>query len=1824
MVKKKLSLTAKLLISAGIIVVGSGAAIGSMFLYANNSDAVHGKLSGLSNEAKSNDFSKIRDENGKLQPIISIVDPLKEKAVAKINEQGSEFWFLDDEKTKYNFDDFFAKYYEKYQESFYLEVKYGSFNFYNEYVLAVKPKEFVEFTKWFFDNVSWGPDLLTLDTFRLVPGVEQNGNSITLGSHSTEHKEVSEIKFFPDAFFGSLPIYSQLGGEGNAVDSLATKAFSDLQSKEVLDQFLKDLPVSSVIKNHYNETNNSFLELINPQSLINKKYLMWVNKTEKENGKGTLLLPENADEKLYNEILEKYKVDKKLYPFSEFKKGTITNVSSSAGSAPALTLTLLLDEDKDKPVVNNKTYEVSFKMNEADATENWNLTYSILKTDLNAKMVHFLDFYGVKFYENKKLFYYENEKEKRFFKSKSAALENLNVFKSYDQLSQTEKDKLKEYSVKSIDVVDGILKLVLESQSQDNKTVKEFSFDSKSMTSEQNDQFFELKEALGYNGAITPVTLNFSQENPNLKDENGNKLEGLATRSYQVLYEVYNGLIEKVVKKFPHLLKVQQGPHLEKKINDKGYYEYELVDGQYRGFSEDDRIGLPLLLAATIDNFEGISTDFLRYVAAHEYGHHLTLDQANAWNTGDQGVVIGGMNVRAGIAENSFYAENAVRNYLLARTNLDFERVSVNGIPTPDGKFIRFKFITKDGQTVIESEEDIWGSLDRKGNILHTTLANKRRRFLQTFDGLKEAAQLRNVNLGDLFIANSLDENSGTLNPQIFGPNKLFVKKTVKNADGSESVIYQLENSDLKKILEFLEDGKGNKFNDKAEWNTNNTLSKINFLEYGTKEESNSENQQPNVVVDKNKVVKNNFFNKDNSPIVNVPLYSNENQQLLDEDLAKYKDKKIETISNAISSLSDLTFGQSGWNNRETFMGGEPSTYFKIPFSAFDNVKQGLANNLLNRSKVFEHYPQLNLIWNSGNTVYRTSNEFTAISSNNLAVQLATMWNAWFNQVLEYQNNRYSGFIEVANNGTTLEFVNLNGQTLNIAESYFFPKKKEAYLLNAGYAINDSINSQIKSVGNQLGFGNPGDLQINPNLTFLFEGLGISAANVPSLTYGNNLPAKRANFVIYNEQNQVIKPNDLYLHIRLLASDGNTNFLTGQNATYTTNKQRYVFNVSKIGYNLDDKFNDNSLYKSFADNLNGLTFDNLSKLYEFGSVDYSKATRTKVISDANGNQYASFDWDINYVKSKFNFEKFKNSVLDSHFETQAIKNLVNSGDQEIANEIMARFVKSDYFIAVKNFNPLKDLVKNQAIFSQQYGIDIHSDIFKNSLVYDVNALPEDQKTAKFDVEQLQNNVLVNYLTSIVGKENYTDEFKEYVGGQDLMRSIGNLVVIKDQGKIFEPLFENFVMPFFSDGRPSSDIINYNSTRVESQLADKFTDYIFNFAETLTRDYVITTYVPNTKPFGNLPEFISNLSEANSGLDYIVDATKLEIWNSRKNDINAVSQSIDLAIKASKTDEFLRKSWNTYKEHDNNIKEAKDYHQSMLKKGRETNDPIEKAKYLELEKTAFDLYNEAIKKRNDEVSKIRKEVYGAFYNKKIANTRNFRLQSSYFGRFMTKNNGYFKDISQKEIIGMELYDKDGNDYKDDSIRLTDLDGKKINTRAKAFFVSQLKTFGVGSRDISGIFRNKEKDAVAFYGFMKTEELAKIKKIKFTDLNTNEVKYLKINSQGTNNLFYLSKLGDPNSKVTLADFGYSSWVSDYEIMAKYRDALLKPKHNYLVEFVDENDNFVKNMSMGDLKFISENGKTDLQAPITLEKTEFKKEDKIEEKAVLKIDYQFNITG
>lgn len=178
-----------------------------------------------------------------------------------------------DGKTRLTTTEYLDKYYAKHHALPYLNIKYGSFNFYNQYIEAVSPIEFYKFTEWFMKNVSWGPEIITLKSFSIVKGVEMAGNNITLGSHSNKNKEYTTIKFFPDAFFGTLPIYSSLSGRGNAQDSLTYKLNKSVLSEPELRKFLANIGKYNALANISNKTINEqfFRGITNVRYLKNQK-----------------------------------------------------------------------------------------------------------------------------------------------------------------------------------------------------------------------------------------------------------------------------------------------------------------------------------------------------------------------------------------------------------------------------------------------------------------------------------------------------------------------------------------------------------------------------------------------------------------------------------------------------------------------------------------------------------------------------------------------------------------------------------------------------------------------------------------------------------------------------------------------------------------------------------------------------------------------------------------------------------------------------------------------------------------------------------------------------------------------------------------------------------------------------------------------------------------------------------------------------------------------------------------------------------------------------------------------------------------------------------------------------------------------------------------------------------------------------------------------------------------------------------------------------------------------------------------------------------------
>nr|WP_322959075.1 PDxFFG protein [Mycoplasmopsis canis]WQQ12482.1 PDxFFG protein [Mycoplasmopsis canis] len=1811
MKRKKLSLKTKVLLSLGLIALVSGSAIGSMFLFAKHSDEVNGTYSNLKPEDLRNDFSSIRDEQSNLKPEIAILDPSKKRIVGSINSTFDKFSFLNNPNSEYNFDEFFKKYFEIYQESFILEVKYGSFSFYNEYVMAVKPAQFIEFTKWFFNNVSWGPDLLTLESFRIVPGVEQNGNAITLGSHSTTHKESSEIKFFPDAFFGSMPIYSGASGSGNARDALSYSLFQDRTAKKNVDDFLSTIAISTSLKNARNNNSGSvFLSLINPHKLVGSEFLVLKNEPiqeneyfetirEKNRGKGTFVLPVNTSledfEKYLNENFEdKSESDLYLNIFKnsfkgsnsqrQFKKAKVVKASVDNNDGnPRLTVEFSFEDEP-------KNH--AFSMFEGEVDPIWYSAFGAYKNILDSKIKNFLDFYDYKSYElaedgtKKTLWAYKSKNGYKFYKSKTEALD-LNKkeinFEKFTKLSKAEQDEiLVDVQVESLNVENGVFTATF------SKNITK-SFDAKNMSENDFDKFAEFKFALGYKGSITPIALQAGPEDVSLVDENGAKITGLDSRKYQVFVETYDGLVDKVLRKFPHLRIKRNGPHIVKRINKDFVYEYSIEEGEYYGLNDTDRIGLPLLLSASIPGFNGLSTDFLKYVGAHEYGHHYTLDQSQALNDNGRAVVVGGLSTRGGLNESSYYSIDALKNYLDARTNLEVTRVNSLGKESDKGSFVKFTYIKKDGTKEVETKSDIWGNGDGLRNDIYKILDNPKRRFLQTFEGLKEAANLRNVHLGDLFIANSFDEESGTLNP--------FIRGVLESFSGKKDN-YSFEKVNAKRLLSFIKDGSNLNLDSEAlVFNSNSdNLFTINPVTFNKPKPGNGE-------VDDRQVVKINMRDRDGNPVIAVPL----NQALTEEEL-KYIDEKIELIRQSFIEVIKRQVSESGWNTPNSTLGGKIQMGVSSILQTTND--KYFIDNLLYRNDASEIDPsQNNIVRTGGNT--RKAFEYTAIKKeSSLVDQIIDILNSGFASTPSETHtlNNY----ELSQTNNTLLFVNGTNNNYSKAESYSVPKTNHAGIPNSLTAKNQQILDNLRGAG----------IEVDASFQNSFH-----SAFWTDLTSILPVRGSRQDIVFLNDNNEVQSE-------RLFSNS-------------TTNKATLEANIKKIALSNINRGLDGTkpLYNAYPSGKfaevkrgnNTLKYPALSKLedfFEYTSVDYSKASlASKEFVD--GKVVAKFNWDINYVKTKIDFDEFKEAskpFLDI-LEIQLAKILDN--EQALANEIMERFIKSKHFIFVKDFNPAKNLVENMAIFSSEYGVAFDDKGFKEAFVFDKNLIPDEAtRRFKFDVNDLQNE-LVDFVRRVFN-ENHGDKVQGIIDSlntQDLYRLTGNLMWFDAHGTRDNTGFDIYV-PGFSNGQPSSDVINYNLTRVEPLLNDKFTDYIYNIAETLTRDYVQTTYVPNWDDFEGLPSFISGVNEAQTGLDYVVDATELKFWNDRVNNQTHINTAVYQTIRAKRYDEYLPKSkqifydfYESKKLYENDYRRVNDAlrNNGKLVDGKRVPfESGEKSKYEKLRSEYIRTITEETSLRNNKTGAIRSRIYGDLLGTQrrtmsSTETRN----SSYFSNLITRNNGYFKDRFQKKEIGMELYNDDGTEKQDSNIRLKDFEGKQITSRPKAFFISQLLNYGVGTRNIAGIFRNKEKDAVAMYGYFSNELAKKIKFIKFTDTQTKEVSYLPINIEKTNNIFYLQKQGDVNSKVTVEDLGYTSWVSDFAIMGKYRDTLLKPKHSYIMEFVDSEKEFVEDFKLGSLESLAENGKTSSQAPIKV-LNQLNTNDEKTGKTIISIDFQFNITG
>ncbi|KDE41709.1 hypothetical protein NPL7_02330 [Metamycoplasma hyosynoviae] len=1283
-----------------------------------------------------------------------------------------------------------------------------------------------------------------------------------------------------------------------------------------------------------------------------------------------------------------------------------------------------------------------------------------------------------------------------------------------------------------------------------------FAFDAKansSVISLANDMF----SVLDYKKVVVPRIL---REEGDIKTEDGKLVKG-----YAIYTDGYENLLDEVLDKVPYAAQWLEGTYIDKILTDDGVIKYEVKNGKYLGFNKDSRVGLWAILKATNKNFKGISIDFLKFVAAHEYGHHMTLNGAQ--NLGDKNpdnksVFVSALTPGATPGITNYYNKEALDLYLKARTNLQLTtRTYLNGkyVLDKNGEYPSFMFPKKNADGTIsyeeEKTEDIWGTQINDPNVIKA-LKNEKRRFIQNFEGMKKALEERRASLGfnpsdskgislfDLWLTNTLDTFSGTLNPSVSGKAKYLVYDKVAKK-------YKFTEASLKMLSGILKDGKGNPIE------FDEVTQKFKIAEYEYQKEDKATG-----VIGKF-ILKKVFINDANGqPIISAPLnkdlYYDANYG---ENAIQYILNKIKEVEDNIESLVVKKFLINGWDDSSTALTIEPK--ISIGFSKLAEFGKKAEDYEPTKAWYKRFVKERDFTKHNMTAAYFAEPTYCYENGQPYGKPLESLAGGW-------EKDNY--FVDV--NGTTLiqQLPKLmlggwNGLKWGTASGFETHIDGENYVGNVASSITFGENLLTEDLGSALkDFG----IQKTLNPVYLLA----------RQILGNNLDSS------------------LWL---LLKADGTPapNFTKqGLTAFVDTRTVKTIkFNASILNKNTKTSlFNSIYLLKG-SNKLYGdeIEFDNLKDWFKFVSIDLTKAKLDVATKSLN--------WDLDYVKSKFNILAFKRGLKISYeqykssfekSEQEYFEHLINkANEQELANEIMKRYSTSPLAAFTKRFK-LKDLETNQDlmwVFDQNLGFgEYKTDKFN---IFD----PSEEKF-EFGKDKLIKTFKDFATEFTVPYENLTSVDYLLMNSKISLQTEQMIACFINNKLSLIDLMLTIVNGSFKKVAPSADALNYFNSKNERRFNEFFTDYTYNFAEVINRDNLQITYTPPTVQFGNMPSYLSGISEATTGLEYVVDATDTKKWLGAVIKFNERGKTSTRKALMNSVLEFNK----IENEEQNHI--ADSFNQ--------------KAKQMFLsDKSQFD------------------------------NGHTFR--NSYFGKLQINNNGWFKDRWYREFLDFKLYDDEGKDIVDPSIRIKDLEGKRVETRAKAYWEYYIQSQGVGKRSMSGIWRDRDKDAIAFYGYIPKHLTNKVKYLAFKDTKTGKVKTVALNIKNSNNMFYyknqdirnedkaFEEIGKPYDQRVrhyisdekyiwtgsdgkpVAGVGFDSYVSDYIIASKYSNTLLLPGHEYEIYFaLDEKGTYGCEVYLGETHSISENGKTFSQAPTAIYKQVVNGKTKI----ILKIQDQFNI--
>lgn len=1898
--KKRLGLGAKFGITFASVAITAGAVVGFMKLYSEHHKGLKIEIrSDFSTQIPAHKVEKANFVDGTDKPVASYDpnNPTKETPVTLLVDIGNE-----KAGKVLSYREFFQLFSETTNDLPRFKLEAGPIVFKNEYVESLLPHEFVEYTNWFLKNVSWGPDLLTLRQFKLGRGVKITGNSITLGQHGGS-KEQTEIEFYPDGFFGSLPMYSTLSGAGNYHDRLTNLLNKEGMLKEELEAYIKNIPwlisyqnsgtnqvgmklanTVKYAKNLYVFDASSYLDLTkkplnfkkwnefheqNATNSLNLRYLLTGKNQSEVATKALAILKELIVAKGFVLKSENKFHDLAIKNETLYKFSSISDVKDKVIS--------LNNNDAQKPKINSYAIEIIGKGGLINGTvSDLNLQVSLYREDHVHKQydptkdpitygrldsaianafveitknafndflkdqINFKNLYAANTHLiNKTLLVYDHDQTKinpRFYSSKIKAAEA--EVKDYDLT------KLKEITIKEV-VKKSNQELELITTGNERYVLKEPSNNKKGYNYDArfDDSFNTLKVSIGYFDTFTPRVIELRSK----------FIDGNIVNVYKVYTDIFSGLIDKVVNKSPHLLKNIDGLHAEVKEDANGILQYQLKDGRYRGFSASDRLPYIAVVAQSDPGFESTGIDYLKYVGAHEYGHHQTLQYIKDTSNQKVSSILGAIDNSSGVSFESFHNTKILQLYLDARSSGLKTRITDNNYqPNKKGSYTNFNYnIPKPNQPLRwENHFDVFGSIN--GQKPDRLLMQNDRRFIQHFDDIEQATKARNIKPFDFYLMNSFDHESATINPSIDSSindlsklNAMYFKRD-DNQDFNFSSLQDYRG--LKYYEGIIKDGMGRPI-------------KFNQLGIPIVYELVDPNKQmgPYQPEDIRVLIK----TRDNIDVIDPRNYLvnvNGNEIV---DINRFIDDATK-IQSSIANLFVSRFSINGWDS--SLAGFNLSNAINNGYSdsfivrAFNPARAGSnEQSFRNLNKFFFENPEFSVlkkldkasnIQNLWSNVYHQSRHWGNQIPFNAFLGISIIFKEFerklknkeldektitaFQLLHRHRANsaRYPTFIKYNYFGLAVQ--NSNGET------YVVKPDTETFLSRANLKGAADLSELINPLGSENKLISHDQLFENWKSKGLKKLSSYVIDDITKAQNEKNQYQKRPLFEfetlkdVSSPEELVKSENHNYIYnLGVNAQDlmpffANQKPETQSSALSSTTNLSFVFNSTKKAFEVK-------------------TMDDL---YELISVDPTKFTIGNITSPKDGKSITrGRQWDLDYVQKRFNLQKY----YDEKIKPKLGKEIDSSYTYETFTKtygyanLMDSFVENlTYLTKSPNNLTLDNLNTIQHIFDGQFGLAGYGSFGKNiyqGAYKETQLNPQNMyNPPKNDLEHRPTDVIVNEIKKYMTRFNikptnlHLGQILALTYGFDVV-AVPNFLESHGAVSLNAPFYlrritQNSSLPSITidpltkekkrNGKYWNDTLEgINNSRAETKLNDVFSDYTYNISEVLTRDYVQVTYTPSEIETKNLPNYISGLNEFNTGNERVFagDNTKQWLsrtitptfssgWNDNRNQINISSLPTMFALRDHT--KFAEAQISSFDKYYNLNKEVYEQIIPNLK----DDSVISQAKKI-VEKYKLNLLEVAkVLNSNPNVVMHSYTSYEAVNNP----------SPSYIGRTTKTNNGFFKDRWLRKVLGWEIYDDKRQPIHDNQLNITELDNKtKVTDRARALWMYTLKSQGVGDRTLSGIHRNKETDTTLLWGFVPKQYKDKIKYIALENKHTKQLEYIKVSTNNTSNMFYLTKQADPSSKVTLEDEGYVAWTSDYSILSNFSNSLINLDvaktygSQFRLFFVDENKNEIKNlMSLGSANYIAENGKAATTAPIYATKNS---ED---QQVYLRISNQFSV--